>query len=402
MQITILPGPLSGSIAAIPSKSAAHRALICAALAKGDTRIYCPAVSKDIQATADCLAALGASIEYSEGCFLVSPIGKVRENALLDCGESGSTLRFLLPVVCALGGSARIKMHGRLPQRPLSPLWEELEAHGARLSRAEGDTILVSGALESGKYRIRADISSQFISGLLFALPVLAGESSIELLGDIESAGYIEMTTGVMDNFGLRVALRERSFHIPAGSCFLSPGHVRVEGDWSNAAFWLAAGELSGGGISVGGLEENSSQGDRAVIDAIARIRCGDAVIDAKDIPDLVPVLSVVAAGSEGVTEFINAGRLRIKESDRIASVCRMLRALGGQCTELPQGLVVQGSGRLRGGTVDGENDHRIVMSAAVAAVICDEPVTVLGSEAAGKSYPNFFNDYIALGGKIL
>ena len=402
MDIRILPGPLSGAIAAIPSKSAAHRALICAALAEGETRIYCPALSKDIEATAACLSALGAGIDYREGSFFVSPIGTLRQGALLNCGESGSTLRFLLPVVCALGCEARIKMEGRLPQRPLSPLWEELERHGALLSRPEEDIIAVSGRLRPGEYRIRADVSSQFISGLLFALPLLEGDSSLELEGSIESIGYIHMTQRVLRLFALEPDFDGRCWKIGKDAAFRSPGELSVEGDWSNAAFWLAASALSGGGIEVSGLDASSAQGDRAVIEAIARIRAGDAVIDAKDIPDLVPILAVVAAGSVGRTEFINAGRLRIKESDRIASVCRMIRALGGRCTELAEGLTVEGCGSLLGGVVDGENDHRIVMSAAVAAIVCKEPVTILGAGAAAKSYPRFFDDYRTLGGRTL
>ena len=402
MDISILPGPLSGRIAAIPSKSAAHRALICAALAKGETDIYCPALSKDIEATADCLRALGAKIDYREGSFHVRPIEKPRPMADLNCGESGSTLRCLLPVVCALGCGARIKMEGRLPQRPLSPLWEELERHGAVLSKPEDDIISVSGKLMSGEYRIRADISSQFISGLLFALPMLEGESRLELEGNIESIGYIHMTERVQRLFGLELPLEGRAYRIPSSAAYRSPGSIAVEGDWSNAAFWLTASMLSGGGIEVTGLDETSAQGDRAVMDALAKIRAGGAVIDAKDIPDLVPVLAVAAAGSVGRTEFINAGRLRIKESDRIASVCRMIKALGGECTELPEGLIVEGCGSLRGGTVDGENDHRIVMSAAVAAIICKEPVTIVGAQASAKSYPGFFDDYRMLGGKTL
>ena len=402
MDITICPAPLSGSIAAIPSKSAAHRALICAALAKGETEIFCPSLSKDIEATADCLSALGAEIEYENGSFHVRPIETVRRDAYMNCGESGSTLRFLLPVVCALGGGARIKMEGRLPQRPLSPLREELIAHGAELSHETEDTILVGGRLKSGSYSIRADISSQFISGLLFALPILEGDSSIQLEGNIESIGYIHMTQKVQRLFSLDADFEDKRFIIGADSAYRSPGRIAVEGDWSNAAFWLAAGAISGKALCVTGLDENSAQGDRAVIGAIARIRSGGAVIDAKDIPDLVPILAVTAASVTGRTEFINAGRLRIKESDRIASVCRMIRALGGECTELAEGLIVEGRGSLRGGIVDGENDHRIVMSAAVAAIICENPVTILGAQASAKSYPAFFEDYRKLGGKTL
>lgn len=401
MDISISPAPLKGRISAIPSKSAAHRALICAAFAHGETEISCPSTSKDIEATANCLSALGAKISYSGGSYFVRPAESLPEEAYMDCGESGSTLRFLLPVVCALGVKARLKLHGRLPQRPLSPLWEELEAHGAVLSFEKEDVLSVSGALRAGEYRIRADVSSQFVSGLLFALPLIKAESSLELVGNVESAGYISMTLEALKLFGLELPFENKRFHIGRDSAFRSPGKAEVEGDWSNGAFWLVASALSGEGIELSGLKENSAQGDRAVEEAIERIKKGGAVIDCRNIPDLVPVLSVLAAATPGLTRFVNAGRLRIKESDRIASVCRMIRALGGRCTELEEGIDVYGMEYLSGGVVDGENDHRIVMSAAVAAAACRGTVRILGAQAADKSYPAFFEDYKRLGGNI-
>ena len=400
MDISINPASLSGSIAAIPSKSAAHRALICAALADRETSIFCPSLSKDIEATASCLSSLGADIRYENGTFYVKPIEKVSKNALLNCGESGSTLRFLLPVVCALGFGARLKMEGRLPQRPLSPLWEELISHGAELSRPEADIIAVSGKLSHGAYKIRADVSSQFISGLLFALPLLDGESRIELEGSVESAGYIRMSSDMQRNFSLDIPFDGKCFHIPAESAYKAPGKLSVEGDWSNAAFWLVAAEISKG-IEVTGLNETSAQGDKAVRELIKLIRRGDVTVDCKDVPDLVPVLSVLAALTPGETRFVNAARLRIKESDRLAAVCKMLSSLGGDCIELEDGLVIRGKEKLSGGMVDGMNDHRIVMSAAVAAAACEKPVTILGAQAAEKSYPAFFEDYKRLGGII-
>jgi len=401
MQVTIHPAPLAGELSAIPSKSAAHRLLICAALAKGETEIYCPALSKDISATADCLRALGAEIEYRNSVFFVKPITKPCKNAKLDCGESGSTLRFLLPVVCALGAGAEIRMHGRLPQRPLSPLWEELEAHGAVLSRPAEDLIRVEGKLISGAYSIRADISSQYISGLLFALPMLDGASSIELTGNIESVGYIEMTREAQKIFSLDLPFDGKIFTVAEDAGYLSPGKVQVEGDWSNAAFWLVADALSTGDIKLSGLKEDSLQGDKAVVTAIEQIKAGGAVVDVKDIPDLVPVLSVLAAVCPGRTEFINAGRLRIKESDRIKAVREMIEALGGDCTETEEGLIIKGKAALAGGTVDSVNDHRIAMSAAVAAIVCKEPVTIFDAQSVNKSYPAFYEDYKKLGGDV-
>ena len=402
MNISISPAPLGGSIKAIPSKSAAHRLLICAALADKETEISCPGLSKDISATADCLKALGADICYEQGVFRVKPIVKAKENALLDCGESGSTLRFLLPVVCALGAGGRIKMHGRLPDRPLSPLWEELEKHGAKLSKPEHDVISVEGKLEAGEYKIRADISSQFISGLLFALPLLGGESKIVMEGPVESVGYINMTCQAQEIFSVKCPLEDKTFFVSSDAFYKSPAVADVEGDWSNAAFWLVADALSEKKIELSGLLDNSLQGDKAVVSAIEQIRAGDAIVDVKDIPDLVPILSVLAAVSPGKTEFINAARLRIKESDRLKAVSNMLLALGGDCTETEAGLIINGLEKLCGGTVDSVNDHRIAMSAAVAAVVCTAPVTVLGAEAVEKSYPKFFEDYKKLGGVLL
>ena len=401
MQVTITPAALGGSIKAIPSKSAAHRLLICAALADRETEIGCPLLSKDITATADCLRAMGADIKYEKGSFHVKPIAKAVENACIDCGESGSTLRFLLPVVCALGAGARIKMHGRLPERPLSPLWEELESHGAKLSRPEADVIQVEGRLSAGEYRIKADISSQFISGLLFALPLLKVESRIVMEGKVESVGYIRMTCQAQEAFSLKCPLADNVFKVPADGAYSSPGKVFVEGDWSNAAFWLVADAISENNVEVEGLLAESLQGDKAVISAIEQIKQGDAVVDVKDIPDLVPVLSVLAAVSPGRTEFINAGRLRIKESDRLKAVTDMLSALGGDCRETAEGLIINGKAKLKGGTVDSVNDHRIAMSAAVAAIACEEPVTILCAQAVEKSYPAFYEDYKMLGGIV-
>lgn len=401
MQVTITPHDLGGSIKAIPSKSAAHRLLICAALADRETEISCPLLSKDISATADCLRAMGADIEYKNGSFSVKPIVEPVKMAAIDCGESGSTLRFLLPVACALGAGARIKMHGRLPERPMSPLWEELERHGAKLSRPEPDIIQVEGGLVAGEYRIRADISSQFISGLLFALPLLKAESKIVMEGNVESVGYIRMTCQAQEAFSLKCPLADNVFTVSAEAGYKSPGNVFVEGDWSNAAFWLVADAISEKSIGMSGLLEDSLQGDKAVVSAIEQIKKGDAVVDVKDIPDLVPILSVLASVTKGRTEFINAGRLRIKESDRLKAVTDMLTALGGDCTETAEGLIINGRKHLKGGTVDSVNDHRIAMSAAVAAIACEEPVTILCAQAVEKSYPAFYEDYKMLGGII-
>ncbi len=401
MTVTIYPSRLAGDIEAIASKSQAHRLLICAALADRPTTIACPTLSADITATADCLRALGADIAYENGVFAVKPISALPDRAALDCGESGSTLRFLLPVVCALGADAEIAMHGRLPERPLSPLWEELEAHGAVLTRPRPDVIAVSGKLAAGDYTIAANISSQFISGLLFALPLLVGESTVTMTGHLESGSYLDMTVRALGKFGVDCPLHENVFSVPGGRPYASPGAARVEGDWSNAAFWIAADRILGGTLNITGLDPESPQGDRAAEKLSLRIAAGSAVVDCQDVPDLVPVLSVLAAVSPGQTRFVNAGRLRIKESDRLATTAALIRTLGGDAEELPEGLVVTGKRRLAGGEVDSANDHRIAMSAAVAALACDGPVILHGAQAVNKSYPAFWADYARLGGHV-
>ncbi len=401
MKVTITPSPLKGTVRAVASKSQAHRLLICAAFADGPTEIVCRELSKDIEATAGCLRALGCGIEYSGGVFRVRPGTAAAGAVSMDCGESGSTLRFLLPVLCALGVKARVKMHGRLPERPLSPLWEELERHGAVLSRPEPDVISVEGRAACGEYRIAANVSSQFISGLMFALPLTEGGGRIVLTGRTESAGYIEMTRRALEHFGVEADFAGGVIDVPERRFYRSPGTIEVEGDWSNAAFWITAGILSGGGVNCTGLDGSSAQGDRAAAALAEKIRAGGAVVDASDVPDLVPALSALAAGCRGETRFVNAGRLRLKESDRIQSTVAMLRALGADARETEDGLIVEGTGFLTGGTVDSAGDHRIAMSAAAASVACRGPVEILQAECVAKSYPAFWQDFVMLGGKI-
>lgn len=394
MKVTITPRSLKGEIQAIASKSQAHRLLICAAFSDEPTEIICPTSSKDIEATISCLKALGAKIEYNYGAYNVVPIKEVSQRAELDCGESGSTLRFMLPIVCTLGVEASFILHGRLGERPLEPLQSCLAAHGAVITKPETNILSCSGRIKSGEYEIAANVSSQFISGLLMALPLLGEGSSLKLISRIESYPYIDMTRQAQSHFGAFSAFKDNCFAVPGLGCYHSPGVVEVEGDWSNAAFWLAAG------VECHGLDMNSAQGDRAVVECIERIKQGNAVIDAADIPDLVPILSVVAATVSGKTEFINAGRLRIKESDRIKSVCKMLYGLGANAHETEDGLTVVGN-LLTGGAVKSENDHRIAMSAAIASCFCSGTVTILGAEAVNKSYPGFWDDFVKLGGHI-
>ncbi len=414
MQVTIAPGPLSGEIAAIPSKSDAHRLLICAALSDRPTELSLPQSSEDLGATIGCLRALGADISQAGDTVTVVPIQTPVENPLVDCGESGSTLRFLLPVVAALCKSARFTGKGRLPERPVAHLAGEMKKHGVAFS-SEKLPFEISGRLSAGAYTLPGNVSSQYITGLLLALPLLAGDSTLNLASKLESASYVKMTLSALERFGVRAAVSGDAYAVAGGQTFSSPGKLRVEGDWSNAAFFLAAGAL-GGKVALTGLDLNSSQSDRAVLDLLGQfgakteILCGTVSvsprelrgceIDVSEIPDLLPVLSVVAACSAGETRFTNAGRLRLKESDRLTASAALIASLGGTARELPDGLVVRGRG-LTGGSVDSFRDHRITMSAAVAAIRCAKPVTIAGAEAVRKSYPAFFEDYTKLGGSV-
>ena len=377
MDITILPNKLQGTVEVIPSKSIAHRYLICAALADGPTDIRCAETSRDMDATADCLNALGASIERTGWGYRVMPIRQVPETATLPCRDSGSTLRFLLPVAGALGVDATFLLEGRLPQRPLSPLWEEMERMGCILSRPTENTIRCQGKLREGEYSIDGGVSSQFITGLLFAHHIIGGGCGLTITGQLESTPYIELTRQALGLFGTH------------------PNAVTVEGDWSNGAFWLAAAAL-GSDLEVLNLNPDSLQGDRAAAQLLLRLKLHQT-IDASDIPDLVPVLSIMAAANQGAV-FQNIARLRLKESDRVASVIAMLESLGGRAEADGNTLTVHGTG-LRGGTVDAQNDHRIAMSAAIAATVCTGPVTVLGAQCVEKSYPKFWAEYARLGG---
>lgn len=392
MDITLQPTRLTGTVAAIPSKSQAHRLLICAAFAQQETYLRCPDTNRDIEATAQCLRALGAEITRDAGGYAVTPARAVPPAAVLPCRDSGSTLRFLLPVAGALGVDATFQMEGRLPQRPLTPLWEEMTRMGCTLTRPTPDTLRCRGRLRPGAYTLSGGVSSQFITGLLLAFPLIAGASRLEVTGKLESAPYVTMTLRALEQFGIQAA----DFAVAGGQGYVSPGTVAVEGDWSNAAFFLAAQAL-GSHVAVTGLAPDSPQGDRAAAALLAGLE-EKLTIDAADIPDLVPILAVTAACKQGAV-FTNIARLRLKESDRVESVKDMLLALGGRAEAGENTLTVYGTG-LRGGRVEGRNDHRIAMSAAIAATVCQEPVTILGAQCVEKSYPQFWDVYKQLGGR--
>lgn len=391
MDITIIPKKLTGCVTAIPSKSQAHRLLICAAFADKPTTLICPDTNRDIAATADCLTALGAKILRTGTGYTVIPATQIPNKAVLNCGESGSTLRFMLPIVGALGVDATFYLEGRLPHRPLSPLWEEMERMGCHLSRPSENTVRCEGTLRPGGYTLTGDVSSQFITGLLLGCTLMDGTSTITVTGRTESRPYIEMTQKVLALFDVPT----QSLYVSGGATLSSPGTVTVEGDWSNAAFFLGANAL-GNCVSVSNLDSDSAQGDRVCTQLFGALKCKQTIC-ASDIPDLVPILAVVAAAGKGAV-FTGVRRLRLKESDRVASVIAMLEALGGTAYADDDTLTVLPC-RFHGGTVDTCADHRIAMSAAIAATVADSPVTILGAQCVSKSYPTFWNEYKRLGG---
>lgn len=395
----------SKKIKAIASKSEVHRLLICAALGNKKTEIICENINTDIKATADCLNALGAKITYTDKVFTVLPIKNTPENAFLPCCESGSTLRFLLPVTAILGKGGVFKTEGRLSERPLSPLKEELEKAGVKTKTA-GKEITVSGKCEETEFSIAGNVSSQFITGLMFMLTFTGGK--ITVTGNIESRPYIEMTADALKLFGCNIDFSDNIITVPKTCPLHSPENAKSLGDWSNAAFFITAGIIGKKEITVTGLDINSRQGDKKIIDVLrsfgGNIKVGEneitaypsslsaTDIDAKDIPDLVPVLSVAAANAKGITRIYNCSRLRIKESDRIEAVKEMITALGGKIRTENDDIVIEGS-PLSGGKVNSKNDHRIAMSAAVAAFSTEHTVTVIDAEAVNKSYPSFWDE---------
>ena len=409
MNVTINPTPVSGVIDAIPSKSYAHRYLICAALASGgSSNIDIGFVSRDIEATAQCLSELGASVRVDGRSYLVAPVNVIRDTPTLHCCESGSTLRFLTPVAAALGGASFV-MEGRLKDRPMDELLDCLSAHGVGFEK-RGNILTVTGKMTGGEFKIAGNVSSQYISGILFALP-LCGGGRITLTTDLESRPYVTMTIQTMAEFGVSVVEDASGFSVSSDQRY-TPSDANVPGDWSNAAFWLACG------VGVKGVSSSCAQGDKAILDVMkemgAAVKLNDEVwktdprnlcgseIDAKDIPDLVPIISIIAARAKGITKIYNASRLRIKESDRIETTSAMLDSFGIKNEQTGDGLIIYGSDKpFDSCTIDCANDHRIAMSASIGAIYASGEVTLVGAEAVNKSYPSFFEDYCKLGGVI-
>ena len=385
MDIRITPQKLSGAVTPPASKSMAHRAVLAMALAGETGTLSNLSDSQDIQATKRCVEALKAPRPDGELPFL-------------DCGESGSTLRFLIPIALAVAGGGVFTGHGRLMERPQQPYFDIFDEKGIFYEQKDG-VLTVQGTLTPGVYHLPGNVSSQFVTGLLYALPLLPGDSTIEITTPLESSGYVDMTLNMLEKFGISVENRNyESFRVPGNQAYQARD-IAVEADWSQAGFWYAANFLDNH-VSIQGLNADSTQGDRVMASLYRKLaKPGDVDIDVSGCPDLLPPLAVMAAVRNGTTHFINAARLRIKESDRLATTAALLNRLGSSAEDGPDSLTVRGIPSFSGGTVDGANDHRIVMAAAIAATRADAPLTILGAEAVNKSYPSFWDDYKRLGG---
>ncbi len=411
-------GSLRGTVNIPPSKSAAHRAMLCAALAAGKSVLSPIELSNDMKATINAVTALGAKVQLCGDTLTIEGIGghfgdASNEPVDVNCIESGSTLRFIIPIACAAGINGRFIGEGTLVTRPIGLYNELLPKAGVECHSEGGLPLVCRGKLQFGRYEMPGDISSQFITGMLIALPLCEGDSRIVLTTPLQSAAYVDMTVSCMADFGVKVEPTGNGWFIPGGQKYL-PKAYTVEGDWSHAGFFLAAGAL-GSELTLRGLRLDSVQGDRAAVALfrgfgaeisvcdgeilVRKNRLQAQRINAQQIPDLVPCLAICAALCEGTTVIDHAERLRIKESDRLTSTAAMIHSLGGNAQVTDDGLIIQGVKRLKGGVVDGFRDHRIVMSAAVGALCADGEVAVTTPYSVNKSYPSFFDVYNSLGG---
>lgn len=413
----IIPSNLTGKVCVPTSKSVSHRAVICAALAEGTSKLSGILVSDDLIATIAAMEALGAIIRQEEGNLIITGTDcKKPTHNVIDCNESGSTLRFLIPLGLN-GHTTNFTGRGKLVERPLDDYFNILNEQQIPYQTTDGHLPLsVTGVLKPGQFHLRGDVSSQFVSGLLFALPRLAGDSSIIITTEMESKGYIDLTLSMLARFGITIINHDYQEFIVAGNQKYQSTDYHAEGDYSQVAFWLAAGTL-GDPICATGLNLNSLQGDKVIVDLIkemgGKLTLADnsiqaspsitkgIVIDASQCPDLVPILAVLAAVSEGTTQIIRAGRLRIKESDRLKAIAQELNILGADVVENEDSLTIYGRRLLTGGVVDSWHDHRIAMALAIASIACQQSVTIRHSECVSKSYPDFWQDFKMLGGKI-
>ena len=419
MMMKLLPSSLKGSAAAPASKSEAHRRMICAGLTRGETTLKGFMTSADMAATAGCLRSLGTDLSLQGDVLTLR--GFARKAALCpvyDCGESGSTLRFFVPIALSLTGGGIFRMHGRLGQRPMDVYRQLFVPRGVLWHMGEGADgsaeLRVAGHITPGQFVLPGDVSSQFVSGLLFALPLLEGDSRLTVRPPVESAGYIRMTVRALRDSGIIIEETSPfSWRIPGGQQYRSP-NSHLHGDWSQAAVLLCAGAL-GQDVTVTGISTDTVQGDVAVLKHLtalgARVEQAEngirvvpgelhgAVLDMHDCPDIAPILALVCQLVPGESRLTGCGRLRLKECDRLTATREVLNALGGDCREEGDELVIRGVQRLHGGELKHYNDHRMVMLASVAALCSDGPVVISDPEALAKSWPEYLNVYRGLGG---
>ncbi|GHU53103.1 3-phosphoshikimate 1-carboxyvinyltransferase [Clostridia bacterium] len=373
MNLTLKPAMLDGKINLPPSKSLLHRALICAYLADYNLDITGYEISKDI-----------ATTKYTLDCFA--------DGYSLDCGESGSTLRFLLPIACALGLNVTFTGEGRLPERPLIPYLREFIHNGIQFS-SDKLPITISGKLKAGKYNLEGNISSQFISGLLFALPLLDGDSEIIITTSHESKPYTDMTLACIRNCGINIIEKDNTYIIKGNQKYIY-SDIEIEADYSQAAFFLVANFL-GSNIKIDNLPQKSIQGDQKIVEILENLKNNTIdEIDCKDTPDLVPVLAVACCFAKTRVILKNTDRLRLKESDRLTAISTSLNKIGGKLNVTKSGLIIEPIDHFTGGITDSVNDHRIAMSLAIAAQKCNAPITIINAECVGKSYPSFWDEY--------
>jgi len=435
-EVKVIQGTLKGSLEIPPSKSLSHRAVIAAGLADGKSLVSNILYSDDLVATRECMETLGTVFAENQGNCIGDSFMIEGNNGLelrnfkpkqdesntysFECNESGSTIRFMIPIACTLIGNKNkasvFTGKGRLTTRPMESYFEIFEEQGIGYKYEGSLPLTVNGAIKPGTFRMRGDISSQFITGLLYTLPMLEGDSIIEITTEMESIGYIDLTLDVLKKFGVEIQHEDYKIFRIRGNQTYRANDYKVEGDYSQVAFWIVGGLLNGE-IECENVLRESSQGDIEVVEIVERmggnievledriiVKKSDTkatVIDGSQCPDIIPVLTVLAALSEGETRVINAGRLRIKESDRLNAITTELNKLGADITELEDGLIIRGKKMLRGGIVEGWDDHRIVMSLAIASLKCTEDVIIKGSEAVTKSYPHFFEDFAKLGGNV-
>lgn len=415
-KVRVLPSVFNGEVTLPPSKSDVHRAILCASLARGKSVISPVDMSQDILATIDCAKALGADITVDGSTVYVDGTNLFGSKAAeLNCRESGSTLRFFIPVAAAGGVAAIFTGKGRLPQRPIGIYLDCLPKFGVKCTTEGGLPLDISGRLQSGCFEVPGNVSSQFITGLLLALPLTGKDCTIAVTSPLQSVGYINMTIRTMGVFGVKVEATENGYFIKGGQSY-KPCRYTCEGDWSQAAFFMAAGAL-GGHLTLKGLRTDSIQGDMQCLEIFKEFGADVTVtpngitvtggdlkgisIDATQIPDLVPILAVTAAFAKGSTNIYGAERLRIKESDRLNAISTCLNKVGARVTEKPDGLIIEGVKSAAGGSVEGYNDHRIVMSMAICAEKSTAPIEISDKESINKSYPSFFEDYKKVKGKV-